>query len=308
MPASSPQASRNLPVALPFDPNPKRPVWQLPPGACDTHFHVFGPPNLFPYADARRYEPPAAPIEHYLAMQTAVGLSRGVVVQPTAHGVDNSAVLDAIARSGGRLKGVANIDASTTDAELRRLNDAGVVGARFSLMSDRSGSRQAIEAAIPRMLELDWSLDLHIEPAHLIESEAFVRSIPLVTIIDHMARCNPADGLDQPAFRLLLDLLAEERFWTKICALEKLSGDKTPAPADGIPYKDLIPFARRVIEVAPGRVIWGTDWPHGNTFAFGTIPNDGALLDVFGEIAPDEATRRRILVDNPARLYGFPPL
>jgi len=297
--------AKPLRVALPFDPNPRAPRWKLPENACDTHFHLFGPPNKFPYAETRRYEPPAAPIEHYWEMQKITGLSRGIAVQPTAHGFDNSAILDAVARSEGRMLAVCNFDETVPDDELARLNDSGVVGARFSLMSDRAGSRETIEKAIERMLPLGWSFDLHIEPDHLLENETFVRELPITTVIDHMGRVDPAKGLDQPAFQLVLDLLRDERFWTKICCADKLS--RTPAAnvPDGIPYKDVIPFARAVIEAAPDRVIWGTDWPHGNTFTLGRVPNEGALLDLLGEMAPDEETRRRILVDNPARLYGF---
>ncbi len=294
-----------LPVALPFDPNPRAPKVALPAGACDTHFHVFGPPNVFPFAATRRYEPPAGPIEYYQAMQAITGLSRGVVVQPSAHGLDHAALLDAIARSGGRLKGVANIDAAMPDAELERLKEAGVVGARFSLMSDRPGDRAAIERAIPRLQRLGWSLDLHIEAEHLVANAAFIRTLPLTTVIDHMGRPEPSHGLEQPAFRVMLDLLGDEQFWVKVSALDKVSEQPLANVPDGIPYKDTIPFARAVIAAAPDRCIWGSDWPHGNTFAPGTIPNDGALLDLLGEIAPDQATMRRILVDNPARLYGF---
>ncbi len=297
--------AKPLRVALPFDPNPRAPRWTLPDGACDTHFHVFGPPNRFPYAETRRYEPPAGPIEYYWEMQKITGLTRGVAVQPTAHGFDNSAILDAVARSDGRLRAVVSFDHTTSDEELARLNDAGVVGARFSLMSDRAGSRETIERAIERMAPLGWSFDLHIEPDHLLANEAFVRDLPITTVIDHMGRIDPADGIDQPAFQLVLDLLGDDRFWTKICSVDKISRTPVANVPDGIPFKDVIPFARAVIEAAPDRVIWGTDWPHGNIFTPGRVPNEGALLDLLGEIAPDDATRQRILVDNPARLYGF---
>lgn len=298
--------TKPIPVALPFDPNPRQPRLPLPAGACDTHFHVFGPPNVFPYAASRRYEPPAGPIEYYWQMQRITGLERGVVVQPGAHGLDHAAMLDAMSRSGGRLKGVVSMDSATTDAELARFAAAGVVGARFALMSDRPGDRAAIEAAVPRLARLGWSLDLHIEAEHLVANEVFIRALPVTTVIDHMGRPEPAHGLDQPAFRLLLDLLRDQRFWTKISALDKLSTNRQANVPDGIPFKDTIAFARAVIAAAPDRVIWGTDWPHGNTFTPGQVPNDGTLLDLLAEIAPDQATRRRILVDNPARLYGFP--
>lgn len=294
-----------LPVALPFDPNPRPPRWKLPDGACDTHFHIFGPPDRFPYAATRRYEPPAAPIEYYLEMQRITGLTRGVVVQPTAHGFDNSAVLDAIARSNGRMRGVASINAGMSDVDLRRLKDGGVVGARFSLMSDRAGDRAAIESQIPRMLQLGWSLDLHIEPKHIVANEAFIRALPITTVIDHMGRPEIEHGLNQPAFRIVLDLLRDDRFWTKICCPDKLSAVPVANVPDGVPFRDVIPFANAVIDASPDRVIWGTDWPHGSTFTLGRVPNEGALLDLLGEMAPEPSARRRILVDNPARLYGF---
>ena len=238
--------TKPLPVALPFDPNPRAPRVALPDGACDTHFHVFGPPNVFPYAASRRYEPPAAPIDYYIAMQRVTGLSRGVVVQPSAHGLDCSAMLDVIARSGGRLKGVANIDAAMPDVELERLKAAGVVGARFSLMSDRPGDRAAIEAAVPRLQRLGWSLDLHIEAAHLVANETFIRSLPLTTVIDHLGRPEPSHGLDQPALRLMLDLMRDERFWVKVSALDKLSEHPQANVADGVPYKLFVLNCRRV--------------------------------------------------------------
>src|SRR5690606_22554254 len=182
----------------------------------DAHFHVFGPPHRFPYSPARRYEPPAAPFEHWEMMAAICGIRRGVVVQPTAHGVDNAAILDAVARSGGRLKALANIDATVSDETLAELGAAGVVGVRFSLMSDRAGATADIEAAIPRIAKLGWSLDLHIEPRFLLANEAFIRSIPVPVTIDHIARVRPADGLDQPAMALLLDLLRNDRFWVKL--------------------------------------------------------------------------------------------
>ena len=300
-----PSPAEPLPVALPPDPNTRPPGWTLPAGACDSHFHVFGPPDRFPYAATRRYEPPAAPIEHYWNVQKITGLARGVVVQPTVHGTDHAAILDAIARSDGRLLGVACIDQNTTDADLAALKAAGIRAARFSLMSDRAGSAKAMAREVDRIARLDWSLVLHIEPRFLLAHEDFIRGLPVATVIDHMARIDPGEGLDQPAFGLLLDLLADVRFWTKICGVDKISARPQAHVADGPPFADVVPFAKAVIEAAPDRVIWGSDWPHGNTFAPGRTPNEGDLLDLLGVIAPADEARRRILVDNPARLYGF---
>ncbi len=297
--------SDELPVCLPPDPNPKKPGYVLPANSCDCHFHVFGPPHRFAFAARRRYTPPAAPIEHYFMMQKAVGLGRGVVVQPSAHGVDNSAVLDAIARGGGRLRGVANIDRSTSDEDLARLHAGGIRGVRFSLMSDRPGATDDIAAAIPRIAPLGWSLDLHIEPAHLVAHEAFIRDIPVPVVIDHIGRVRPADGLEQPAMRLVLDLARDARFWIKISCPDKISALPQAVVEGGLPYADVAPYAQAAIDAAPDRILWGSDWPHANNFSPGRIPNDGDLLDLLAAFAPDENVRRRILVDNPARLYGF---
>jgi predicted TIM-barrel fold metal-dependent hydrolase len=153
----------------------------------------------------------------------------------------------------------------------------------------------------------DWILDLHVDPEDFLEHERFIRDLPLITVIDHMARVTPAGGLDQPAFRLLLDLLREDRFWVKICSFDKLSGVPQARVENGLPFMDMVPYAKAVIAAAPDRVIWGSDWPHGNTFTPGRTPNEGDLLDLLAHIVPDEALRTRILVDNPMRLFGFPP-
>lgn len=298
-------SSDPLPVALPPDPNTRPPHWELPAGACDTHFHVFGPPHRFPFAETRRYEPPAAPIEHYWTVQKITGLSRAIAVQPTAHGFDNAAILDAVKRSDGRMRAVVCIDDSISDAALAEMKAQGARGARFSLMSDRAGSRDAIARQLPQIEAMGWSLVLHIEPEFLLAHEEFIRSLPVPTVIDHMARIDPGAGLDQPAFQLLLDLLDDARFWTKICCVDKISTRPDAHVQTGLPFQDVIPFARAVIAAAPDRVIWGSDWPHGNTFAPGRTPNEGDLLDLLAQFAPEEDARRAVLVDNPARLYGF---
>jgi predicted TIM-barrel fold metal-dependent hydrolase len=301
-------AKSPLRVSLPPDPNTCAPNWTLPAGACDTHTHVFGPPDLFPYSESRRYTPPAAPIEHYINVQEITGLSRVVFCTPTAHGNDNRVILDAIAKLGmDRAKGIANIDASFDDAALDALHAGGMRGARFHLMDDRPGSKEFINTQIPRLLKRNWILDLHIDPKDFLNNEAYIRALPTVTIIDHMARVRGSDGIESPAFQLLLDLLKEERFWVKICSLNKVSKLSKSASKNGLPYMDMVPMAQAVIKAAPDRVLFGTDWPHGNVFTPGGVPNVGDLLDLFALMAPDEAMRRRILVDNPARLFGFQP-
>jgi predicted TIM-barrel fold metal-dependent hydrolase len=294
-----------VPVSLPPDPNTRVPRWTLPKDACDTHAHIFGPPDLFPYSDQRRYTPPAAPVEHYRNMQRITGLTRAVFVTPTAHGYDNSVILNAIAKLGDSARGIANIDSSFDAKSLAGLAEAGMRGARFHLMKDRPGSENHLGEHLPVLRRLDWILDLHVDPVDLIEHEKFIRALPTVTIIDHMARVRGGEGLDQPAFRLLLNLLKDDRFWVKLCSFDKISSIPQARVEGGLPFLDMVPFAQAVIEAAADRVIWGTDWPHGNTFTPGRTPNEGDLLDLLAVIAPDERLRKRILVDNPERLFGF---
>ncbi len=293
-------------VCMPPDPNPRKPRFTPPPNSCDTHAHVFGPPEKFPFAPTRQYTPPAAPIEHYLNMLAVIGIDRGVVVQPSAHGFDNTATLDAIAKKGGRFRGIARVDDTTTAEELKGLHEGGIRGVRFNLLDRSAGNikLEVFDRAIECLVELGWSVDLHIDPKNLLLLEERIRALPVPVVIDHLARINPADGLGQEAFQLLLDFLKDERFWVKLTGVDKIS--LTDSRSDkGLLYADLVPFARALIEAAPDRVIWGTDWPHSNIFVPGKTPNDGDLLDLLSEFAPDESVRHKILVDNPSRLYGF---
>ncbi|MBI4524950.1 MAG: amidohydrolase family protein [Deltaproteobacteria bacterium] len=291
---------------MPPDPNPTKPGFIPPPGSCDTHFHVFGPPEKFPFAPTRDYTPPAAPLEHYLDMLAVIGIERAVVVQPSVHGLDNSVTLDAIAKANGRLRGVGRVNDRTTRSELQELHEKGMRGVRFNLLDRPRGNiaLDVFDRVAERIVEFGWSVDLHIDPKNLLEQEKRIRTLPLPVVFDHIARINPAEGLNQPAFQLLLDLLRSDRFWVKVSGADKIC-HRSVHSYIGLPYVEVIPYARAVIEAAPDRVIWGTDWPHSNNFVPGQTPNDGDLLDLLGEFAPDPKIRQKILVDNPAALYGF---
>lgn len=291
---------------MPPDPNTRKPSFALPPNSCDTHFHIFGPPEEFPFAPMRQYTPPAAPLEHYLNMAAVVGIERGIVVQPSVHGLDNSVTLDAIKQAGGRFRGVARIDDKTPTSEIKKLHEGGIRGIRFNLLDRPRGNvaLNVFDRAVERIAEFGWSVDLHIDPKNLLEQEKRIRALPAPVVIDHLARVDPADGLAQPAFQLLLDLLKNDRSWVKVSGADKLCKNGVGFYL-GLPYIDVVPFARAAIAAAPDRVIWGTDWPHSNNFAPGKTPNDGDLADLLLQFASDEKTRKKILVDNPARLYGF---
>jgi 2-pyrone-4,6-dicarboxylate lactonase len=295
-----------MPYCMPPDPNPRKPSFTPPRHSCDTHFHVFGPPEVFPFLSTHEYTPPAAPLEHYLKMAAVIGMERAVVVQPSVHGLDNSATLDAVAKSGGRFRGIARIDDKTPKSELQKLHDGGVRGVRFNLLDRPRGNVKldVLDRCVEHIAEFGWSVDLHIDTKNLLEQEQRIRAMPMPVVIDHIARIKPAEGLNQAAFQLLLGLLKGKNVWVKVSGADKICNTHVHSYF-GLPFVEVIPFARAVIAAAPDRVIWGTDWPHSNNFAPGHTPNDGDLVDLLGEFAPDEATKKKILVDNPAALYGF---
>jgi 2-pyrone-4,6-dicarboxylate lactonase len=295
-----------MPYCYPPDPNTRKPHFTPPAKACDTHFHVFGPPEQFSFVSTHEYTPPAAPLEHYLKMIEVIGIERAVVVQPSVHGLDNSATLDAIANSGGRFRGVGRIDDKTSLTELRSLHEGGIRGVRFNLLDRPRGNVQldVLDRCVEQIHDLGWSVDLHIDTKNLLDQEKRIRALPLPVVIDHIARVKPAEGLGQAAFQLLLDLLKEKHVWVKVSGADKICNKKIH-DYFGLPFVEVIPYARAVIAAAPDRVIWGTDWPHSNNFAPGYTPNDGDLVDLLTEFAPDEETRKNILLANPAKLYRF---
>jgi predicted TIM-barrel fold metal-dependent hydrolase len=280
------------------DPNTKAPGFTPPPKACDAHCHVFGPAAKFPFAEGRSYTPPDAPVEAFRKLQGVLGLERAVIVQATCHGTDNRAALDAIARSDGRYRGVAIVDDGFGDRDFEALHAGGMRGVRFSFARHLSGPPDfgRVRRIAERIRPLGWHLVLYLEAPDVVENARTIAGFGMPVVIDHMGRVKTKDGLEQKPFRLLLDLLRGEDFWVKICGPERIS-------SAGPPFTDAVPFAAALAAAAPDRVLWGTDWPHPNIE--GTMPNDGALMDLLAAAVPDEGARNRILVDNPARLYGF---
>lgn len=280
------------------DPNTKTPSFTPPPNACDAHCHVFGPVEKFPFAEGRSYTPPDSPFEALQRLQQALGLERAVIVQATCHGTDNSATLDAIARSDGRYMGVAIVDDSFTENDFENLHEGGIRGARFSYARHIGGAPDfsQVKRVAEKVAPLGWHVVLYLEAEDVVENAKTLAALPLPVVIDHMGRVKTADGIEQEPFQLLLELVKGEDFWVKICGAERIS-------SAGPPYTDAVPFAQALIDAAPDRVLWGTDWPHPNTE--GQMPNDGDLMNLLALYAPDEAVRNLTLVDNPAQLYGF---
>lgn len=275
-----------------------RPSIRLPRGACDTHFHVFGPQTRFPYAANRAYTPAAeAPKEKLFELHAFLGIERGVVVQPAAHGFDNSAASDLIAAKRDRYVGVALLPATAETTELRRLDAQGFRGVRFNYMK-RLGKGTPISEVIEfsrKLVALGWHLQIHMESALIEGMSAALRRSPVPVVIDHMGRVDASLGLDQAPFKALVSLLQNKNFYIKLSGSERIS--RQPPP-----WKDAIPFARRLAAEFGDRVFWGTDWPHPN---LDTIPDDGVLVDLIAEIAPSAPQRQALLVDNPGRFYGF---
>jgi 2-pyrone-4,6-dicarboxylate lactonase len=280
------------------DPNPHVPQFIVPALACDAHCHVFGPAATFPYAPSRAYTPQDAPRDRLAALHAVLRIERAVIVQASCHGTDNRATLDAIAHSGGRYRGVAIVDESFEDADYVRLHEGGIRGVRFNFVRHLGGMPdiKVFHDVIQRVTPLGWHLVVHLDAVDIVELSSVLRSLPVPFVVDHMGRVKASAGVDQVPFRALLDLLQVENCWVKVCGSERVS-------ATGPPFHDAVPFARALVEAAPDRVLWGTDWPHPNVGRF--MPNDGDLVDLVPLIAPDEASRHKLLVENPARLYEW---
>lgn len=279
--------------------SPSSPKVQLPPGACDTHFHIFGPHSIYPLAPDRAYTPADAPRETLFALHAMLGIERGVIVQSSSHGYDNTVVADAIAKKPDAYTGVALAPTSISDATLRRLDAQGLCGVRFNYMKHLGGGAPLddVIALSKRLAPIGWHLQIHMDSALIAEMSPKLKQSAVPVVIDHMGRINASLGLDQAPFRHLRELLQDDRFWVKVSCCERAS-------RKGAPYADAVPFARALVSEFGDRALWGTDWPHPNVI--GGIPDDGMLVDLLAQIAPSEAERLALLVDNPARFYHFP--
>lgn len=297
-PRSSPD-----PGWLPFAANPAKPAYAVPRGAVDAHCHVFGPADEFPFAGERKYTPCDAGKADLFALRDHLGFDRNVIVQATCHGTDNSALVDALRAARGRARGVASIRADISEDELLDLHEAGVRAVRFNFV------RRLVDPKpdayylpiVERIARLGWHVVAYFEAADLPERRHFLASLPTTVVIDHMARPDLRAPVDGPEFGAFLRLMDDNpHIWTKVTCPERLSITGPPA------YDDFVPFARRVVDLFPDRVLWGTDWPHPNLTDH--MPDDGALVDLIPRLATTEQLRRKLLVDNPMRLYWGEPV
>lgn len=291
---------------MPAEPNgpppnpPATPDTVFPPNACDCHCHIFGPFDRFPLPPGRRFTPHETPERMLRDLHDRLGIGRAVIVHSTGHGMDHAPLLDALASGGGRYRGVALLEPDATGPDIRRYHDAGVRGVRFNFLAHLGG--QPDLAAMARTIEavrpFGWHVAVHVAGSDLATHAAFIGAIPLPVVIDHMARPDLSEGLDGPAPTALRRLLDTGRVWVKLSGADRIS--RQPPP-----FADAVALARALAAHAPDRALWGTDWPHVNIA--GAMPDDAALADLVAEIAPGEAARHAMLVENPARLFGFDP-
>jgi len=273
----------------------REPAFKLPLGSCDAHCHVFGPGDRFPYAPKRRCKPEDAPKEMLAALHAHLGIGRAVIVQASCHGTDNAAMLDCIGSDPKRYRGVAIVDDSFTDADFDRLDRGGVRGVRFNFVKHLGGAPDmaVFNRVIDRIKGRGWHVVLHVDAPDIVPLSAMMKKLPLPFVIDHMGRVPSAAGADQPPLRALIELSRLENCWIKVCGSERISMP---------PYAAAVPIARALVEAVPSRVLWGTDFPHPNA----THEADEAdLVDLVPQFTAEPRVQRGLLVDNPARLYGF---
>lgn len=274
---------------------PSAPSWRAPALSCDCHFHIFGPYDRFPLDAGRHYDPAEALIPDYLRVAEALGLERFVIVQPSVYGTDNACTLGAAEMLGlDRARVVAVVDDGAGETELCAMQARGVRGVRFNAVSGNGTPLEQLESLARRVAPFGWHVQVFAEGHQLPDLAPRLAALPVEVVVDHMGGVRAAEGVGAPGFQALLRLLGTGRAWVK------LPGYRISA---GPPFADAAPFARALLDAAPERCVWGTDWPHPSLAKW--MPDDGQLLDLLGEWAPGEAERRRVLVENPARLYGF---
>jgi D-galactarolactone isomerase len=276
--------------------DPKHPRLKAPSGACDTHMHIYE--ARFKVAPTATLKPPVATVPEYLAMRQHIGVSRTVVVQPSAYAADNTCTLEAMAAMGGSARGIAVVEAGVADAELDRLTRAGMRGIRYFMLPGGILPWEGLETMAARVGNFGWHVQLQLDGRQLPEREALLKRLKGTLVIDHNGKFLEPVAVDHPSFKCLLRLLENGRTWVKLSAPYETSKKGPPL------YPDVGALAKALVKAAPERCVWASNWPHPSVPAE-QRPDDADLLDLLLDWAPDEKTRNKILVDNPAKLYGF---
>lgn len=289
------------PLCTAFDPNPHQPLIKLPPLSCDTHAHICGPQERYPYYSNRIYTPPDSLLDDYRNLLLTLGVERAVLVQPSVYGTDNSAMLDAIKVAGPQFRGVAVVAEDISEYELERMHETGVRGVRVNIVDVKDRKAGTLPLGMLERLALKvapygWHMELLMHVDEFPDLDKMFSGFPVDTVYGHLGYMKTDKGIDDPGFQALMRLLQTDHAWVKLTGPYRVSSQP-------LVYADTIPYAKALVKTAPRKVIWGSDWPH--VMVKGTMPNDGDLCDILSDWIPDEATRQKVLVDNPAHLYDF---
>ena len=280
---------------VPYSSGTEPPKLKAPKDACDCHMHIYD--GRFPVAPTATLKPPDALVDDYKRLQQRLGTSRNVVVTPSTYGTDNRVTLEAVQRLGPSARAVAVVDTSVTDDELKRMADQGVRGIRFNLVQAGATTVEMLEPLSRRVNDLGWHVQIHMLGDQIVKIEDILQRLPSPIVFDHLARIPQPAGVEHPGFTVVRRLLDKGRTWVKLSGAYLISKVGPPS------YADVTGIARAYVQAAPERMVWASDWPHPSPKE---KPDDAMLFDLLAAWAPDEAVRHRILVENPAALYGFP--
>ena len=286
-----------IPLCEPADPALRAPATPLPAHAIDTHFHVFGPERDYPFAPGRSYSAPPASLDDYALLARRIGFSRAVAVQPSVYGTDNRCTLAALRDSPMPMRGIVVIDETLPDREWLDLHELGVRGVRINLVFKAGKGFASAAALAGRVRDLGWHFQFLVDVSEMVDLRNRIEALRVPAVFDHFGHVSARKGIGNAGFQDLLDLVRDGTAWVKLSGAYRITGERRA------PYDDVRPFAEALIDASPDRVLWATDWPHPSIPV--PMPNDGDLTDLLLRWLPDEAQRRRVLVDNPARLYGF---
>jgi predicted TIM-barrel fold metal-dependent hydrolase len=279
---------------VPWSAGTEPPKLKAPANACDCHMHIYN--ARFPVAANATLKPADALVPDYRLLQKRIGTTRNVIVTPSTYGTDNSATLDGMAQLGATVRGVAVVDTGVTDEELKRLHGVGMRGTRFNLVQAGATTVEMLEPLSKRVHDLGWHIQINAKPELIVEIEALLLRLPSPLVFDHMAHIPRDVGVEHPSYKTMSKLIDKGRTWVK------LSGAYQDTKVGPPTYADATPIAQAYVKAAPERMVWGSDWPHPTEK---DKPNDAILFDLLAQWVPDEATRNRILVQNPEALYGF---
>jgi len=295
-------AATDAPRCLPPDPHPHAPAFMVPQGACDCHAHICGPQSHYGYVPERIYTPPDALLPAYDGLLTALAVARAVLVQPSFHGTDNRAMLSAMRASRRPMRGVAVLDDDVEERELIALHETGVRGARLNIVDVKTGKGelplQKIKALAERIAPFGWHIEFLMHVDEFPDLDRMLGGLPVEFVFGHLGYVRADKGVTTPGFQALLRLMRDRRAWVKLTGPYRIS-------CGPLPHADTNPFAAALVETAPDRLVWGSDWPHVKVTWDIAMPNDGDLLDLLATWVPDAGLRHKVLVENPARLYGF---